>query len=575
VIRALVGATVTAVVLAACGQTTTSHDAQDPGSAPSSRTTDPALVGTSGGTVTMALDQVPVNLNDHTVAGDTPETQMVASAIWPQVFQMGPDYTPVLDTNVVQSAELVSTSPQTVVYQINPKATWSDGTPISANDFIYAWESQRGDGLDVDGSPDSVVSTLGYRDITSVTGSNNGKTVTVVFRSPFGDWESLFDDLLPADVAQQVGWNQGFATFNPANLVSGGPWVVESWEPGVQIVLTRNPHWWGSAPRLDRIVIDAPSNQNDLVEMLGAGKAQVAYPSSFDESLLADLSSSPTLQTNESLGTNMLQLVFNTRHSPFDNVSVRQGVAHEIDRAGIVSNLVSPLDQSVWIDNDHLFSNAQPQYSENGSNYVQPDPTTASRLLQQGGLALVNGTWTYHHAPVVIQLAWAYDDPWSALIAPAIASELTQAGFGVSSSPVSSSELSGSVLPGGDFDLALVPIPASMYPTATAQYFTSAPNLTNPGTDLNWSGFSDSALDNLLTMASQQLGSNVADPMYVQADQELWAQMPTLPLFAEPTLLVNSASVMGVQDDPGGLGPMYTATSWFLLGPAHTKSSQT
>ncbi len=58
---------------------------------------------------------------------------------------------------------------------VNPKAVWSDGVPVTADDFIYAWQSQRGDGVDVDGQPDQVASTLGYRDVASVTGSHGGR----------------------------------------------------------------------------------------------------------------------------------------------------------------------------------------------------------------------------------------------------------------------------------------------------------------------------------------------------------------------------------------------------------------
>ena len=207
-----------------------------------------ALVPVEGGTVTVALDQVPTTLNDHTVAGDTPSGRMLASALWAQVFRVGPGLTPQLDTNVVDSAEVVSLDPQTVVYKIDPRAVWSDGVPIDADDFAYAWDAQRGGATDIDGTPDSVASTLGYRDIESLTGSNGGKTVTVVFRTPFADWASLFDDLLPAHIATVVGWNHGFDHFDPAVLVSGGPWEVVSWQPGSEIVLGRNPRWWGSPP---------------------------------------------------------------------------------------------------------------------------------------------------------------------------------------------------------------------------------------------------------------------------------------------------------------------------------------
>ena len=206
-----------------------------------------------GGTATVALSAIPTTLNDHTVAGDTDATQLVASTTWVQVFQIGgPALKPTLDTEVIQSAEVVSVNPQTVVYQIAPKAVWSDGVPITAADFQYAWQSQRGGATDIDGAPDSVASTLGYRDILSVASSNSGRTVTVTFRTPYADWESLFDDLLPAHIAEQVGWNHGFDHFDPHVLVSAGPWVIKKWIPGQEVVLERNPHWWGTLPRFRR-----------------------------------------------------------------------------------------------------------------------------------------------------------------------------------------------------------------------------------------------------------------------------------------------------------------------------------
>lgn len=528
-----------------------------------------------GGTATLALDEVPTTLNDHTLAGDNPSTRAVDSAILPQVFQIGPSGTPVLDTAVVTSAELVGVNPQTVVYQINPHAVWSDGVPIDVDDFIYAWESQRGGTNDIDGAPDSVASTLGYRDIVSVTGSNNARTVTVVFRTPYGDWSSLFDDLLPAHIAERVGWNDGFNSFDPTVLVSGGPWVVTSWDPGRQIVLGRNPRWWGNAPHLDSIVVNATGGGEAITQALRGGSTDVAYSSTFGSVQLGQLSSLSGFQTSESLGTKMLQLVFNTRRAPLDDVTVRQGIAHAIDRAGIVTTLVQPLNPSIWEDNNHLFANAQPQYVDDGAGYVYADPATADRLLTQAGLVPdAEGTWTMHGSPVTFQLAWADDDPWSEAVEPTLAAQLISAGFDVTAVPVPASQLLGSVLPAGNFDLAIAPIDASAFPSQIAQYFTSSVSVTGQGQDENWSGFSDPRLDGLFTQAAQQLGTNLSGPLYDQADQQLWSDMTSLPLFAEPSLLVSSAWVGGVENASGPLGPLFSANGWFRLIAARSKSNR-
>src|SRR4030095_10808793 len=78
-----------------------------------------------------------------------------------------------------------------------------------------------------------VASTTGYDQIKSVKGSDNGKTVTVVFAEPFTDWKSLFYGLLPAHYMEKVagGWNTGLDK-NPEKIPVNGPFKVSAWEPG-------------------------------------------------------------------------------------------------------------------------------------------------------------------------------------------------------------------------------------------------------------------------------------------------------------------------------------------------------
>jgi peptide/nickel transport system substrate-binding protein len=535
----------------------------------------PRLLYTRGGSVTVALDDVPTTLNDHTVAGDTTDGRMVASAIWAQVFRVGPGLAPQLDNNVVNSAEVVSLQPQTVVYKINRHAVWSDGVPISAADFSYAWQSQRGGAMDIDGTPDSVTSTLGYRDISSLTGSNGGRTVTVVFRTPFADWASLFDDLLPAHVAERVGWNHGFDQFDPSTLVSGGPFRVVSWTPGQQLVLGRNPKWWASRAALDKVDLVSEASA-PMASDLGGGRVQVGYPGSFDQSFMAQVSSSSALESSSGLGTRMLQLEFNVHRTPLDSATTRQGIAHAVDRAGLVSAIGQPENHSVWEDNNHFFANVESTYSDNASGYTEPDPVTAEHLLAQSGLTFdARGTWSLHGKAVSLDLVWASDDPWSAATGPIIAAQLVSAGFDVVENPVPSAQLFASVLPSGAFDLAVVPVDATAYPSAMGAVFSTSPAIIGAGTQKDFSGFDDAKVDSLFTQASQQLAAPSAQAIYRQIDQDLWVSMPTLPLFAEPTMLVTWATVANVTDDPGGIGPLWSLRLWTLLAPEHTRSTTT
>jgi len=570
VIRRAGGAAVVTVVVAtlaaACGPSAAPTASSGTSLATKGKEVAPLLVTGRGGGATVALGAIPTTLNDHTVSGDTAAGRLVASTVWVQVFQIGPDLQPTLDTAVVQSAEVVSVNPQTVVYQIASKATWSDGVPVTAADFQYAWQSQRGGATDVDGSPDSVASTLGYRDIVSVTSGNRGRTVTVTFRTPYADWESLFDDLLPAHIAEEVGWNHGFDHFDPHVLVSAGPWLIKTWVPGQRVVLVRNPRWWGTAPPLNRVVLKAVTDPTLLARDIRTGRVQVAAPSVFDAALVSQLSALPETESSTSLGTTMLQLDFNVRHAPLDSVDIREGIAHAIDRVGIVTRVTQPLEHYAWQDSSHLFANMQPSYVDNGTGYETVDLGTADALLAAGGLvADSHGTWTQHGSPVTLDLTWSEADPWSAAVGPLVASQLVGAGFDVDTAPVPGPQFLDTILPGGAFELALVPVEATAYPSQLAGAYSAAASAGNPSLAQDWTGFDDPKIDTLFTQAEGELSADQAAATYQQIDQDLWQDMPSLPLVAEPDLVAFSASLFGVDNDTGGLGPLWNMGAWAPL----------
>ena len=99
-----------------------------------------------GGSLTLGLDQAPTGCNPNSAAGNTWADHLVLEPVLPSSFVVGPGGVPSYDSAVINQAEVVNTSPQTVVYTINPRAVWSDGVPITAADFIYAWQRAAGAG---------------------------------------------------------------------------------------------------------------------------------------------------------------------------------------------------------------------------------------------------------------------------------------------------------------------------------------------------------------------------------------------------------------------------------------------
>ena len=284
-----------AVVAAACG-----------GGAGGKGTTV-TYVGVAGGAISFGMTQGPTGCNPNTPAGDTPGTQTVLAGVLPSPFV--PNVVtaagqPTSNPDLIESAEPLSINPQTIVYTLNPKAVWSDGVPITAADFKYAWEEQRGD--PVVSSPD-VASIAGYRDIASVTGSNGGHTVTVKFKTTFADWQMLFSNLVPAHVMEKVGWSPSCTTVSPAIDLSGGPFEIES-VSGQTIRLVQNPRWWGTPANARSITVHVASSTEQLAQWMSSGFVQVAQPSTVDTAFLSQMTGLPGVQSDVDTSATLLQL---------------------------------------------------------------------------------------------------------------------------------------------------------------------------------------------------------------------------------------------------------------------------
>jgi peptide/nickel transport system substrate-binding protein len=520
-----------------------------------------------GGTATVAVPGLPTTLNPYAPQPHAQVAWAIGSLLWPSPFEVTPTLTVVERTDTITAAEVTSVNPLTVVYRVDPRAVWSNGEPIGAADFVALWQAERGGTLGPDGQPVPVASTIGYRDIASVSGSGGGRTVTVVFRTPFADWEALFDELLPASVLATQPFAAGFAQGAPGASISGGPYKVASMSP-TRLVLVRNPRWWGPRPALDRIVFVAASAGTGLAEALRDGAVQVAWLDGAEPDFLASVSSVPYLESQTNLGTRILELAYNTTEPPFDLVAVRQAIAKLLDRAAIVEQVAQPIDPWVWEDNDHLFANAQAAYADGASGYHAPNPSEAARLLDGAGFARSpGGRWSYDGRPVVLRLAWASDEFWAARTGPIVADELEAAGFAVQREAVPEAMLLDSVLPSRSFDLAIVSVDAGAFPTMLERDFTPLGGANVPVAQEDWSGYDNPQVDALFAEAANTLNPNAAAPLYARIDRILWQEMPTLPLFAAPSVLVADDALVGVSDDVGGWGPLWDATGWAYLEP--------
>jgi peptide/nickel transport system substrate-binding protein len=551
-------------------------------------------VAVKGGTISFGMTQSPTGCNPHTPAGDTAATRMLLGAVLPSPFFVSAAGTPTPNPNLIVQSELISTKPETIVYTLNPLAKWSDGVPITATDFEYAWVQQRGGGAGVGiagGVADApaVSSIAGYKDISSVTGSNKGRTVTVIFRTTFADWQMLFDNLLPAHIMEKVGWNPTCTTVNPAVDLSGGPFVIGSVSPQT-ITLRDNPSWWGTPPNAKAIVVHIASSRNQLAQWMSSGYVQVALPSTVTPSFLDQMTSLPDDESSVDYSATLLQLEMASGPASRLSPDMREAIALTINRQDLVNQEVNWALPGAQVANSHLYVQGQVGYhpvpvasptvtlpslpttttttliGQGGTiNFpITPVPDQAAALMVASGYQRSDGLpWESDFgAPFTFHIVVDDGDPWAVASSTVIQSELEAAGFATDLYEVATADDAGSVLANGFADMALLPTVSTPYLSQSLAWYTM--DLGPPGQNgsENWTDYDSSQFEQLVELASQQLNPNTAAATYAQADGLLWDDMVGLPLFVEPSALIWSRTVGGVVPTPRSDSLLWYAQFW-------------
>lgn len=513
-----------------------------------------------GGSITFAADQEPAGFNPNKVGGNSLAVNNVLGRVLPSVFRVNPSFEPVLDEVLMAGVEMTSASPQTIVYRIDPRAVWSDGVPISADDFIYLWEMSRDpEGApDVDGSLAEVAATAGYEDIASLTGSDGGKTVTAVFEKPYGDWKSLFSlALLPSHIARRVGWNNGFATFDPAVVISGGPFRIESYNVGQDLTLVRNERYWGPPAHLDRIVFRFVSESSEQIPALRNREADVIYPQPQLDSL-TQVRALEGVTTEVNFGLAYEHLTLNTRQEFLALPAVRQALALALDRKQIVERTVGQVDDTATPLGSRLYVNSQPEYDDNSGRYGTRDVAAARDLLEGAGFTVgADGFYAKDGKRLSLRLSTTAGNALREEQGVLMQSQVKDAGIELRIDNSTPMVLQRERLPQGDFDIANFGWTSSPFPSGFMDIF---------GTDraANYGNYANPAVDALFAKASAALDDGEKAALYNEIDRLLWDDMATIPLYQKPTLLAFRNTYANIGDNATVHGILWNAETWGL-----------
>ena len=427
------------------------------------------------------------------------------------------------------SAEQTSTSPQTIVYKIQPNAVWNDGTAITADDFIYAWQTQNGKDC-----PDcAAASTAGYDQMQSVTGSDGGKTVTVVYKTPFTDWKLPFGPLYPAHIAKQHGDLAASWKWLDANVptYSGGPYVISNFQKDTSVTETPNPKWYGKVkPKLDKVVFRIIPDQSQEVPALQNNEVQAIYPQP-NADIVNQVKQISGVQYTLGKGLTWEHVDLNLKNAALADVKLRQAVFTAVNRKDIIDKTIGQFVPGAAPLNNHNFMPGQQGYRDviTSTGQGTGDIDKAKSILTGAGYT---GVGTALKTPsgkdVALRISYTQGNTLRQQTCELIQNELAGLGIKLTMVPVASL---GKTLSSGDFDMIIFAWNDSPFPFAGAQQLWASTS------DSNYGHWTNSQSDSLLSEAASETDANKAMDELNQADQIMSNEAYNLPLLQKPTFL--------------------------------------
>ena len=550
-------------------------------------------VGKTGGQLVMAVISDPKTLNDA-VAGETSSTDITYRLGTPLVnrSQQDLEWQP-----MAAESWSFSEDQKTITLKIRKGMKWSDGTSLTAQDFVFAYnqvilredvESNSRDGVFVNDLPVSVKLiddyTLSITADTVYAGMLSISNTNPIPRHVFGpligwteaDGYEYEYEVVDGEIVEKKNENIDYAAINSfwgidadvTTILSSGPFVISEYVPSQKIVLKRNPNYYekdakgNQLPYLDELVMLIVADQDTQLAKFQSGETNFYGLRGEDYAVLID--------KKETLGFDIFNvgpvtstqfIVMNQKPDATDvseavlswssNIKFRTAMAHVVDRQTIINNIAYGFGYPQY----SFVPRFSPYYWKDVDNKAAKyDPEQAKKLLDELGWIDNDGDGIREDDKgnkISLRMTTNAGNRVREAIGELFAQEARKVGVEVNFQPEDFNTMVGKLLSGNDWDIILIGLTGSVDPISGSNVYQSSgnlhmidPNQEKPGRD--WEVTVDDAwkvANNTTDEAQRKEGW--------QTIQEVWAEeLPWIYTFNAASMHAYDVKLGNIQPRP-------------------------
>lgn len=266
---------------------------------------------------------------------------------------------------------LISRDGLRITFPLRAGMVWSDGVPVTSADVIFTWHA-------IMNGRNPVVATAGYDKIKTILAAGPHQ-VTFVLREPYSPAVYLFSEgsfpPLPAHLlaSYRTIYNIPYDT----NPIGDGPFVLEAWAHGSDLIFAANPRYWRGTPRVREVDIKVIP---DLTTQLNEIRThEVDVVDGVSKTLVPQLRNVSHVWVKAQLSASYRHLDFNLRNPILRDANVRRAVAHAIDVRKIIDDIYGGFAIPAASDIPPF------SWAANDLHPISYDPDAARRLLDASG----------------------------------------------------------------------------------------------------------------------------------------------------------------------------------------------
>jgi peptide/nickel transport system substrate-binding protein len=291
---------------------------------------------------------------------------------------------------------LISEDGLTITIPLREGVVWSDGTPVTAHDYVFTTEMIMAE--------ENAVQTRYPNDtfVESVTALDD-YTVEIVMNEPYVGWAVGLDwNFIPEHVLRPVFEAEGTidnAAWNRDQSVTNGPFKLKEWEAASHLILEANDDYWRGRPILDQLFIRIVPDDEAQMAAIKTGDTDIGvFLSAADQPDIEELPDVELVGASsgyvESWWFNLIseelaaEKDLEPGHVALQDKMVRRAIVMGFDRQGLIDSLFYGLYRipaSFWYDSPYEDTSLEPW---------PYDPEAAMALLDEAGWVDSNGDGT-------------------------------------------------------------------------------------------------------------------------------------------------------------------------------------